>query len=63
MTKTTWRNLVGCAMLGAMPTLAAPVSGYAVEGKIHLAGNQGWDLLAVDVLVCLARVFRGQIAL
>ena len=48
MTRTTWRNLLGCAMLGAMPTLAAPVSGYAVEGKIHLAGNQGWDLLAVD---------------
>jgi outer membrane protein assembly factor BamB len=31
-----------------MPSLAAPASGYTVEGKIHLAGNQGWDLLAVD---------------
>ena len=37
-----------CLLLGAIPTLGAKTSVYAVENKIHVEGDLGWDLLSTD---------------
>jgi len=51
---------LGCVLLGAIFSCAATPSHYSVNASIHLAGEQGWDLLSVDESAGRVYVSRGD---